>query len=133
MVKEELIFSLSMIEQEIGKLQEQLQMIEQQTIELQSLEESLKEIEKTQEKSMLANLGKNIFIKTEIQEKKLYVDIGKETFVKKNIPDTIKIIEKQIKKLLEAKDKILMRMQETQARAEDIIRQAQEENEEEKK
>ena len=125
MAKEEIIFRLSMLEQEISKFQEQLQLIEQNILELQNLQLSLQEIQGTKEKQMLANLGKNIFIKTEIQDKNLIVDVGNKIFIKKNIPETIKIIENQLLKLMQAKNQVLEKMQQLQGQAQEIIAEAE--------
>jgi len=125
MAREEIILRLGMIEQEMNKLQEHLQLIEQNILELQNLQMSLQELKDSKEKQMLANLGKNIFIETEVQNKNLFVDVGNKTFVKKNIPETIKIIEEQISKLMQAKNHVLGKMQETQQQAQSIIAEAE--------
>ena len=127
MGKEEYILQLGMLEQEANSLQQRMQIVEQQVLEIQTLGNSLKEIEKTQEKEMLANLGKNIFVKTEIQNKELLVDIGNKIFLKKNIPETLKIIETQIDGLMKVKKKILEKLQEIQEGMERIITEAEKE------
>ncbi|HUS49918.1 MAG TPA: prefoldin subunit alpha [Candidatus Paceibacterota bacterium] len=125
MAKEEIILRLSILEQEINKFQEQLQLIEQNILELQNLQHSLQELQNTKEKQMLANLGKNIFIKTEILDKNLIVDVGNKIFIKKNIPETIKIIENQLLKLMQAKNQVLGKMQQLQGQAQEIIAEAE--------
>ena len=125
MAKEEIIFRLSMLEQEISKFQEQLQLIEQNILELKNLQLSLQELRDSKEKKMLANLGKNIFIKTEILDKNLIVDVGNKIFIKKNIPETIKIIENQLLKLMQAKNQVLEKMQQLQGQAQEIIAEAE--------
>ena len=100
MGKEQYILELGMLEQEAINLQQQIQIIDQQMFELQSLQFGLQELEKSKEKEMFANLGKNIFIKTEILSKELLVDVGNKTFIKKNIPETLKIIEEQLERLM---------------------------------
>lgn len=125
MGKEQYILQLSMLEQESNHLQQQMQLIEQQNLELQTLQIGLRELEKTKEKKMLANLGKGIFIKTQIENKELIVDVGNKTFVQKNIPETLKVIDEQLEKLLEAKKKVLMKMQELQHRMQEIVAQAE--------
>ena len=123
--KEQYIYQLSMLEQEAQKLQEQMQIIEQQVLELQSLEHGLQELDKTNEKAMLSNLGKGIFMKTEIKDKNLFVDVGNKTFVKKDVPQTLKIIEEQLSKLIEAKNQIMLRMQELQEQMQTLFAEVQ--------
>lgn len=121
MPDEEYILKLAGLEQEINRLQQQMQVIEQQALELQVLQNGLQELEKTKEKQMLANLGKGIFIKTEIQDKNLFVDVGNKTFIKKNISEAIKVVEQELSKIVEAKNKIIGKMQETQIETEKTI------------
>jgi len=127
MAKEQYILKLAMLEQEMNRLEQQMQLIEQQVLEMQNLKNSLEELEKSKEKELLANLGKNIFIKTEIKDKNLLVDIGNKTFVKKNIKETLKVIEDQLAKLMDAKGKIMEKMQEFQQQTEKVIGEAEKE------
>jgi prefoldin alpha subunit len=125
MVNEEYILRLSMFEQEMNKLQEKMQVIDQQINELQNLQYGLQELDKSNEKEMMANLGKGIFIKTNIVDKNLLVDVGNNTFVNKNIPQTIEIIQKQLKSLDDAKNRVIQKIQEIQAEAMGLVEQVQ--------
>ncbi len=125
MAKEQYILKLAMLEQEMNKLEQQMQLIEQQVLEMQNLKNSLEELERSKEKELLANLGKNIFIKTEIKNKNLLVDVGNKTFIKKNIEETLKVIEDQTGKLMEAKSRIIEKMREFQQETEKVIGEAE--------
>lgn len=125
MTKEEYMMRLVALDQEIGRLEQQMQIIEQQILEMQTLKISLEEIEKSKEKEMFANLGKNIFIKTEIKDKMLLIDVGNRTLVKKNVEKTLKIVEEQLSKLIEGKNKVLGKMQEIQQQTEAIVSEAE--------
>ncbi len=125
MAKEEYIFQLSMLEQEMNSLAEKVQIIDQHILELQGLYFSLQELDKSKEKEILANLGKNIFIKTEIKEKKLLVDVGSKIFVKKEIPETLKIVEEQVSQLENAKNQVMRKLQELKIQVDNIIEQAE--------
>ena len=127
MTKEEYILQWSMLEQEASKLQEQMQIIEQHFIKLQHLKQSLEEVEKTKEKEILANLGKNIFIKTEIKDKNLLVDIGNRVFVKKTPKEAVEIIEEQVEEMEKTKMRIINKLQEMQGKMQEIIEQAEKE------
>ena len=85
----------------------------------------MKELDESKEKGMLANLGKGIFIKTDIQDKKLFVDVGNKSFVRKDIPETLKVIEEQLDKMMETKGKIMMKLQELQIEMQKIIEEAE--------
>lgn len=108
----EKMMKASILEQQMNKLQEQSQIVEQQLAELQALSlhmEDLKKLEKGNE--VLASIGKNIFLKTNLVEKELLVDIGSKTLVKKSSSETKKIIEKDIEKLEDIRNKIKIEME----------------------
>ena len=125
MAKEEYLMRLMGLEQEINSLEQQLQKIEQHILDMQNMQIGLEELEKSKEKEMYANLGKNVFIKAEIKDKNLLVDIGNKTFVKKSISETLKIIEEQHLKLSEAKNAVISQLQELQHQTEEIIAEAE--------
>ncbi|MBA7627297.1 Prefoldin subunit alpha [subsurface metagenome] len=104
--EQELIFKLSVFEQQIQQLQQQLQAIEQGIVEMSSLNTGLDELIGSQNKEILAPIGRGIFAKAKLISEELTVDIGGRNFVKKTIPATKKIIEKQIKKLEEVKENL---------------------------
>lgn len=114
-----------MMEQESKQLNEQLELIEQHVSEMQKLKEALDELEKTNEKSILANLGKNIYIPAEITDKTLIVEVGKGNFVKKTIPEANKIIIEQLEKLDQAKNQIDAKINELQTEMMNLIQSMQ--------
>jgi len=97
--QQELMFKLSMYEQQIRQLQEQLQAVDQAIAEAGSLNIGLDDLKKGKDKEILASIGKGIFIKSKIISEDLIVDVGSKNFVKKSILDTQKIIKDQVKKL----------------------------------
>lgn len=101
--KQELMFKLSMFEQQLQQLQQQLQAVEQNIVDMNSLSSGLGELMGSEGKEILAPIGKGIFVKTKLLSEELIVDVGGKNFVKKNIKDTQEIINEQIKKLEEIK------------------------------
>ena len=89
--------ALGIIEQETGQLEQQLQIVEQHISDMQKINSGLDEIAKSEDKEILANIGKGIYIPAQIKSKDLIVEIGSKNFVKKTIPETKKIIERIIK------------------------------------
>jgi len=124
MGKEQYLMQLSMMEQEAVKLQEQMQMIDQQILEMETLKQSIGEIENGKEKEMMANLGKNVFIKTEIKEKDLLVEVGNKVYVKKNAENTLKIVDNQIGQLRNAKNQVMNGLEEMQGEMQRLVEQA---------
>jgi prefoldin alpha subunit len=124
-IEREKIFQLQMMEQEMNQLDQQVQLIDQHLTEMQKLKESLEELDKTEEKKILASLGKGIYLPAEITDKKLVVEVGNKNLVKKTIPETIHIVEEQIGKLNEAKGQITERVEALQTEILNIINEAQ--------
>jgi len=96
---QELMFKLSMFEQQIRQLQQQLEAVEQGVVEMNSLNTGLDELVGKKGKEIFAPIGRGIFARAKLESEDLNVDVGGGNFVKKSIPETKKIIEEQIKKL----------------------------------
>jgi prefoldin alpha subunit len=111
---QEAIMKIQMMEQESNQLNEQLQMIEQSVNEMLELKASLDEIGKNENKEILANIGKRIYIPVEIKDKNLIVEVGKGHYVKKTPEETVNVVEGQLDKLMEGKNQIMGRLEELQ-------------------
>lgn len=108
------MIQLQMIQQEAQQLEQQLQAIEQHLSEMSNLKQGLEELDKSDEKEILAGLGKGIYIPAEIKTKKLRVEVGKGNFVNKTIPETLKIVDEQLEKLEQVKTQINGRVSQLQ-------------------
>lgn len=104
--QQEIMFKLSVFEQQIRQLQEQHQAVEQAITETNTLFYSLDDIKGSQNKEIFASIGKGIFIKGRIDEEDLIVDVGGRKFVKKTIGETQELIKAQVKKLEEIKKEL---------------------------
>lgn len=106
--EQEKLFRLSMLEQQARQIEQQLQAIEQQIIEMQLLKMNLDELKRSDNKDeVLASIGGNIFVKTSLQSKELFVDVGAKTVVKKSIDEAKELIDKDISRMTETRNKIL--------------------------
>ena len=106
-MEQEKLIQLQMIEQEASQLEQQLQIVEQHISDMQKIGVGLNEIESAEGNEILANIGKGIYIPAQIKSKELIVEIGSKNFVKKTIPETKKIIDEQLKKLIEFKHQVM--------------------------
>jgi len=135
-MNQEQIIQMQALEQEAEALSQQLQLIEQNLSEIKDLGLSLEEIEKKDNKEILVDIGKKIYLPVEIKDNNLFVEIGKGNFVKKTSPETREVIEEQIKKLIIGREEITKRLDELQQQANDImqifIKESQKEKKEEK-
>jgi prefoldin alpha subunit len=126
MAKEDYLIKLSMMQQEAEKLQEQVQIINQQIAEFEVLKLSLGNI--GENKEILANLGKGVFIKSEIKDKELFVNIGQGIVVRKNADEACKIIDKQISELGELKRNILQEIEKINSNLQELLEEARKES-----
>lgn len=94
-------FEIQKKEQQIKQSQEQLANIANHIQELQKIETTLDEIEKTKSGTeLLVPLGSGIFAKANLKDNKnLLVGVGAKVHVSKNLDETKKIINKQLKNM----------------------------------
>lgn len=104
--QQELMFKLSMFEQQIQQLQHQIQAVEQGVVELSNLNFGLGDLKGSEGKEVMTSIGKGIFTKTKLISEDLIVDVGGKNFVKKSISETQQLLQKQIKKLEEIKKEL---------------------------
>jgi len=110
-----------MLGQEAEKLEQQMQILEQQSQELSGVKDSLLEIAKDKKKEILANLGKGIFAKATLMDDDLFVNVGKEVLVKKTREETIKVIDEQIVKLSMGQQEITQKIGELQEEMQKLL------------
>lgn len=123
--QQELMFKLSMFEQQMQQLQQQLQAVEQGIVEMSSLNIGLDELVGSQGKEIFAPIGRGIFAKAKLLSEELTVDIGSKNLVKKSIPETKKIINEQIDKLEDVKKDLEKSMNEMNQKFMRLIEEAQ--------
>lgn len=123
--QQEILFKLSMYEQHVRQLQQQLQAVEESLIELDSLNFGLNEIKGSTGKEIRASLGRGVFVEAKLLSDELIVDIGNKNLVKKSIPETQEIIKEQIEKLHEVKKDLEEKIEEMSRELTNLIIEAQ--------
>ena len=93
------MIKLGIFEQQIRQIQQQIEIIEKNIMEMNSLEIGLGEFKGAEGREILAQVAKNIFVKTKLISEELMVNIGGGNLIKKGIEDTKKLIREQVKKL----------------------------------
>lgn len=111
--QQELMFKLSMFEQQIKHLQEQIGAVENALIDMQQLLIGLDEFKGSKGREIMAPVGRGIFVKSKIDSEELVVDIGEGNFITKNVDGTKEMIEKQVKKLIEVKEELNNNLEKT--------------------
>lgn len=104
--QQELMFKLSLFEQQMQNIQQQLQAVEKALDDMNTLSLGLEELKGAEGKEIFAPIGRGIFAKAKLLSEELIVDIGGKNFIKKSIPDTKKIIQEQMQKLEEVRDEL---------------------------
>ena len=97
------VMQINMMGQEAEKLEQQIQAIEQQGRELTEIRQSIQEISSGKGKEILSNLGKGIFVETQVIKPELIINIGSSVLVKKTPAEALEIIDAQLKQLSEGK------------------------------
>lgn len=124
-MKEELLMQLSMLEQQANEQAEKIQAIDNQINELESLKLSLRKMEKSKGKEMLAPLGRGIFLKTEVKDEKVFVNVGSKTLVKKTFKEAEEIVDAQIGEMERIKAGLLGNIEEINQRLSGLVEEAQ--------
>lgn len=126
--QQELIFSLSMFEQKIQNLQQQMQAVDQSIIDLSSISLGLDEISQKESNEILAQIGAGIFARAKLISKDLIVNTGAGNLVKKTIPETKNLLNKQVEKLKEVKEELSKALEETGKELEKLMKDAEKMN-----
>jgi len=124
--KEEILMKLSMFEQQIQQLQQQIEAVERGIVELTSLDIGLDEIVDGKDKEIFASVGRSIFVRAKLISDELNVDIGQGNFVKKTIPETKELIEEQIGKLEDVKKELEHNLEKIGEDFTDMMKEAEE-------
>jgi len=104
--QQELMFKLSMYEQQIKQIQENMEMVEQNIIELSTLNLGLDDLKGKKDSEILSPVGRGIFVKSKLIDENLIVDVGSKKFVTKSIDEAKDVIKNQLKKLEEIRDSL---------------------------
>ena len=103
MANEELLYQISLLEQEAKNMEDNIKAVNEQISEFETLKLSLGSLDK----EILAGLGKGIFLKSKVEDGSLLVNVGCNILVKKNKTQASSIIDKQIKEMEELKIKLV--------------------------
>lgn len=122
--QQELLFKLSVFEQQIRQLQQQIGSIDEGIVELESLSVGLEDIKNSEGKESFSPIGRGIFVKSKIVSEDLLVDVGGRNFVKKSVDETREMIKKQIEKLEEIRKDLNNNLFEVGKEAEKLIGKA---------
>ena len=110
-MNEELIWQASLLQKESQELENNLDFVSRELSELEQFKENIRYLDDSNNKEIIANLGKGIHVKASLQDKKLFVEVGSGVVVKKTPEETLQVIELQIKNLQEAKFQLIHQLE----------------------
>ena len=103
----ELLMNLEKASQQSREIEEKLKVVEQQVAELESFRVSLDALKNSDEKEILASLGRGVFVKSDIKDEKFFVDVGSGILVRKDAEESRRIVSEQIDKLNEMRIQLI--------------------------
>lgn len=94
-----------MVDSQVKQLKEQIQALNNQMQELQTLKQGLKDLESVEEGSeALIPLNAGVYLRGEVKDKKkVVINVGSNVMVDKDVESAKKMVESQIKELLEVR------------------------------
>jgi len=125
MSQQEYLVKLQMLEQQAGQFEEQLRLIEQQVMELNSLKENVRKLELSKNEDMFSEIGKGIYVKGKLNNTQMLVDVGNKILVPKNFNEIKIIIDSQIEKFQEVRGEISKKVEEINEEVDKLIEELQ--------
>ena len=123
MANEEYLLRIAEFQQEAEKINGQINLVNNQILELESLALSIEKLDEGQEE-ILASLGKGIFVKSKPLEKELFVNIGCNVVLKKTAKETIEIINRQVLQLENLKTSLEERIESLDMQFQELVKEA---------
>ena len=102
-----------LIEQQLKQFQNQIQTLDNQILEVNTLAQGIDELKKTKKDTdMLFPIANGIFMKGKLEDNsKLLVNVGAGVVVENTIEETKKLMEKQLKNIEKLKEQSINEMQ----------------------
>jgi prefoldin alpha subunit len=92
--------------QQAQAYEERLKFLNEQIGELETFNESLKQVEHNTQGEFMTSLGKGVFVKTKRQDNDFLVDVGANVMVKKELGDIQGTLVEQIKRLTDLREEV---------------------------
>ena len=122
---QEFLFKLSMFDQQIRQMQQQIKAVDDGIVELESLNIDLDDMKNSEGKEILALIGRGIFAKAKLVSEEFLVDVGDRNFVKKSVDETKAMIKKQVEKLQEIRKELDVGLEQLSKEIEKVIAESE--------
>ena len=122
---QEFLFKLSMFDQQIRQMQQQIKAVDDGIVELESLNIDLDDMKNSEGKEILALIGRGIFAKAKLVSEEFLVDVGDRNFVKKSVDETKTMIKRQVEKLQEIRKELDVGLEQLSKEIEKVIAESE--------
>ena len=122
---QEFLFKLSMFDQQIRQMQQQIKAVDDGIVELESLNIDLDDMKNSEGKEILAPIGRGIFAKAKLVSEEFLVDVGDRNFVKKSVDETKTMIKRQVEKLQEIRKELDVGLEQLSKEIEKVIAESE--------
>ena len=129
-VNQELFMRATILQQQSQEIEQNLQIIDNQISEMDAFSKNLSDLSDSNEKEILASIGKGVYIKANLENKDLFVDVGAGTIVKQTPGETREIIDSQIPKLREARIQLTAQLESFHAQFHELVQEIEKEKSE---
>jgi prefoldin alpha subunit len=126
MTNEELIMQLQYLEQHASQLEQHIQQIDQHIIMIKQLQFGIDDINNSNGKEILAQLGRGMFVKAKLSDHKILSDVGGGNFVPLDSEKAKENLDKQANELQMLKEHLLKEMERLNGQMNDLLIEAQE-------
>ena len=127
-MNEEFIWKASMLERQSQETQNKIEFVNQQIAELMQFQDSLNYFNDSDQKQILASLGKGVYVKANLENKDLFVEVGSGVIVKKKSSDMNDIINDQIRKFTEVRTHLIAEFESYNKSLQSLVKEIEEAN-----
>ena len=121
MTNEDVIIRLAGLEERAKQIEQNIQIVEENSIDLEKLKLGIEEIKDSKGKEILASIGRGIFVKARLEGDEFLTDVGGRNFVKKDINDIQGLISENVDKLKEIKVELFRELEDLNGELQDTL------------
>lgn len=107
---QQLLMEASQLEKYSNELEQHEAYLAQHINELMQFSEQLEILNQTNETSMLASIGKRVYLKTEVVDKSLFVEVGAGVVVRKTPEELATVITEQLTQLRASHEQLKLQL-----------------------
>lgn len=115
------MYKANFLHKQTEEMEQNLLFVDNEIRELQNYRDNLNLFSNSKENSIIASMGKGIHVQASLDTKDLFVEVGAGVVLKKKPQEAVKIIETQLKKLVEARMQLVGKLDIYQKTLENVM------------